>query len=296
MDEQRGDKSFDYLKPLHYVNVEKGDVYDKGATNNILAEIYRILKDFQNLNALPDETIRMDLYELFHLIGDLHQPLHVGYGSDKGGNQYQVQFDGNGSNLHKVWDSQIIEHLTISLSDIEKSVTVQKNEPVDIYKWFNENRTYLDKIYPSGHKIDQEYIEQNTPIIKQQLANAGTRLADILEKYFKNFSREPKFKKIEVVVKDINIDQIGENIGQTVKICTKIFGTKELANITFLNCGAAYPNSPITAVVFKDDMSNFKNNPAQYYNGKKVCITGKIEVYKGKAEIILKNESQIEIK
>ena len=52
----------------------------------------------------------MDLLELFHLIGDLHQPLHVGFGEDKGGNTFEVQFNDKGSNLHKVWDSEIIEY------------------------------------------------------------------------------------------------------------------------------------------------------------------------------------------
>lgn len=296
MDNQRSDRTFDYLKPFHYLNLEKGDNYDKSSTNNIIAEINRVLSDFEHLNSLSDEAIKMDLYEIFHLIGDLHQPFHVGYGTDKGGNQYQVQFNGHGSNLHKVWDSEIIEEKNISLANIETLANGEKSKIIDLYKWLNESRSYMDKIYPSSHVIDNNYIDANAQIINLQLANAGIRLSNILEKYFKYFSREPNFTKQESQIISVSIEKIGDYIGQTVKVCTKIYSTKELPSITFLNCGAPYPNSPLTTVIFKSDLGNFKNNPAQFYNEKTVCITGKVELYKDKPEIILKNESQIEIK
>jgi DNA/RNA endonuclease YhcR with UshA esterase domain len=50
-----------------------------------------------------------------------------------------------------------------------------------------------------------------------------------------------------------------------------------------------------TAVIFRSDFHKFPDNPEQYYDGKKVRITGKIKEYQGKPEIILKSPSQIEI-
>lgn len=38
-----------------------------------------------------------------HLVADVHQPLHAGYLDDKGGNKYQLQVFGRGSNLHALW-------------------------------------------------------------------------------------------------------------------------------------------------------------------------------------------------
>ena len=47
--------------------------------------------------------------------------------------------------------------------------------------------------------------------------------------------------------------------------------------------------------VFAHCQSEFKNAPEEYYKGNNVCVTGKITIYKGKPEIVLNNESQIEI-
>jgi hypothetical protein len=296
MDEQRGNSSLNYLQPLHYVNVEKGETYDRSSANNIIAELNRILSELERINTLSDETIRMDLYELFHLIGDMHQPFHVGYGTDKGGNTYQVQFNGHGSNIHKVWDSEIIEYANIGLSDIDQLNLQERHSAIDIYKWFDDSRSYMDRIYPAGHEIDGQYINANAAVIKSQLSKAGIRLSFILEKYFSRLTREPQFKKETTQVVTITIDKINDYVDQTVKVCTAINGTKDIGSVTFLNCGAPFPNSPLTAVIFKDDLPNFKNNPAQYYDGKNVCITGKVVLYKGKPEIILKGEGQIEVK
>ena len=43
-----------------------------------------------------------------HLLGDVHQPLHVGFGRDKGGNSIKGSFLGQATNLHEVWDDLII--------------------------------------------------------------------------------------------------------------------------------------------------------------------------------------------
>lgn len=45
---------------------------------------------------------------LVHFVGDVHQPLHVGYGYDLGGNTVDVEFFGQQTNLHHVWDDNII--------------------------------------------------------------------------------------------------------------------------------------------------------------------------------------------
>ena len=43
-----------------------------------------------------------------HFIGDAHQPLHSGFAHDRGGNDFQVNFHGKGSNLHSLWDSGML--------------------------------------------------------------------------------------------------------------------------------------------------------------------------------------------
>jgi hypothetical protein len=64
-----------------------------------------VLSDIQASRAEKGRALRF----LVHLIQDLHQPLHVGDTGSRGGNLIQVRFFNVGSNLHRVWDSQIIE-------------------------------------------------------------------------------------------------------------------------------------------------------------------------------------------
>src|SRR5690348_8434846 len=68
--------------------------------------------------------------------------------------------------------------------------------------------------------------------------------------------------------------------GSLTTVCGKVFDTHTgRGGVTKLNFGAAYPDSPFTAVIFSDDSSKFKH--PEYYNGKKLCVTGKVQLWKG---------------
>ena len=54
---------------------------------------------------------------LVHLVGDLYQPLHVGTGTDRGGNDVRILWMGNSSNLHRVWDSNMIDSKQLSYTE-----------------------------------------------------------------------------------------------------------------------------------------------------------------------------------
>ena len=99
---------------------------------------------------------------------------------------------------------------------------------------------------------------------------------------------------------EINIEDAAKHEGDSVKICTKIFGGRyfEKSNRapTLLNAGAKYPDAPLTLVIFGESREAFKNKPEEYYTGKNICVTGKIEMFKGKPEIIITRENQIIIK
>src|SRR4029077_5639041 len=75
--------------------------------------------------------------------------------------------------------------------------------------------------------------------------------------------------------------------GTMVTVCETVTGTHIGKSVVMmLNFGPAFPNNSFTAVVFAKDASKFKT--AEHYNGEKVCITGKVEMYHGKPEMILK--------
>jgi len=93
----------------------------------------------------------------------------------------------------------------------------------------------------------------------------------------------------------ISIDSVGNHIGDSVTVCAKVYGTKLLdkSQTTFINLGAAYPNSPLTLVIFSKDRPNFKEAPEVMYADKNICVTGLLKEYKGRAEIIIASPGDI---
>lgn len=192
MDDMRDDHSYDYMKPYHYVNFEKGTIVTNNPGNNIISVLSTTITDLKNYKNLPKDEVKYKLSIIFHLIGDLHQPLHVGYGIDKGGNKFQINFNGNGTNLHSFFDSGIIKYKNITLQNCLHTNKLNSNQIKDIQKgdvveWAKQSRSYLDDIYNfDGHKITEDYVIKNTTIIQNQLFKAGVRLASVLNDIFRN--------------------------------------------------------------------------------------------------------------
>lgn len=314
MDDKRHDKDYDFMKPWHYINIEKGNVYVPTTDENVVNELIITLNELKHKNTLCSEQVKTDLEVLFHLIGDLHQPLHAGYGVDRGGNTIEINFMGEGSNLHWVWDSKIIENQKITLDkclEVEKSLSpeqVSEIKKIDVVAWMNDARSYLPNVYDfTGHVLGEDYAKKNAPIIEKQLVAAGMRLAAVLEQDFGSAVPMPittapskETKQAAPSGKTITIAEAVNHIGETETVCGKVYGGKYLEHSngtpTLINMGAAYPNSPFTLVIFGSDRSGFDYKPEEYLNGKEICITGQIKMYKDKPEIIVSKESQIQVK
>src|ERR1017187_5191572 len=93
----------------------------------------------------------------------------------------------------------------------------------------------------------------------------------------------------------ISIDSVGRHIGDSVTVCSKVYGIKVLEKVTLINLGATYPNNPLTLVIFIKDRSNFKEAPEVMYAGKTICVTGVIKEYQGKPEIMVASPGDIQI-
>ena len=120
----------------------------------------------------PDEARLKALKYVIHFIADLHQPLHGGFAQDRGGNQFQVQAFGKGTNLHAVWDSGLIDHWPGGAPALLEEAGVVK-DAADGGKapgrWAEESCRIVsaDGFYPGGHKIDAAYNEKWAPVLKQ---------------------------------------------------------------------------------------------------------------------------------
>ena len=93
--------------------------------------------------------------------------------------------------------------------------------------------------------------------------------------------------------KTIPIDSTVAHIGDSVTVCSKVFGVKSLDKVTFINVGAAYPNSPLTIVIFTKDLPNFKSSIETLYANKLICVTGRLKAYNGKPEIVVTRPEEI---
>ncbi len=192
MDEVRSDRRYDYMKPWHYVNVEKGETYQTGSTPNVLNQIDSAISRLEHRDRMSHEEVKKNILVLFHLIGDMHQPLHVGYGTDKGGNSVQVKYLNKETNLHWVWDSEIIESEHITLNDCLKRYNdlpkpmIERLQIIAPEKWMNQPRSLLSAVYNfQDATIDQEYADRNKTVIEDEIAIAGIRLAAVLNHLFK---------------------------------------------------------------------------------------------------------------
>lgn len=190
MDEVRSNHDYDVLKPLHYINMEKGETY-KPKNGNIISELKKTIDELTNRKALSKGVAAIDLKILLHLLGDLHQPLHVGYGSDRGGNNIDVDYLHAESNLHKVWDTEIIRTKNITTDSCLKVLAqfdtkqIERIQTGDVVSWMHESRSFLDSLYHfENKKITQEYIDSKGEIVKRQLVASGVRMAKVLQGIF----------------------------------------------------------------------------------------------------------------
>lgn len=148
------------------------------ATAQQLAVLASDASDAQKLIALK---------YVVHLVADLHQPLHAGHADDRGGNRYQLQAFGSGTNLHALWDSgllrergdstKLLVHMLKMLPDAALA------QDLDLTHAARESCQIVDMpgFYPP-HNLPDNYAVRFNPILDRQLALAGARLAGLLNR------------------------------------------------------------------------------------------------------------------
>jgi hypothetical protein len=155
---------------------------------------------------------------LGHWVGDVHQPMHVAFQDDRGGNSNNVDVDIPGANLHGVWDylifskslgndfHQIAAELRESISDEQRGdwrrdspiewanesfqITISASVNYCVQKqgscWYSSDNMMLDKGESwRDFTITDEYLEMHAEIVSLRLQQAGVRLAELLNAAFK---------------------------------------------------------------------------------------------------------------
>ncbi|WP_031427591.1 S1/P1 nuclease [Flavimarina sp. Hel_I_48] len=179
----------------HYVNIIPGKTYAEDAKNpdGDLVMAINTCREVLLSKASTQQDKIFSLKMLVHLMGDLHQPLHVGRASDKGGNDLQVRWFNKGTNLHSVWDTQMIESYGMSYSELATNYGAVAKERYKMYSqgslmdWVDESQQLVETVYnsaESGDKLGYAYMEEYKDTVFLQLEKGGIRLAEVLNQIF----------------------------------------------------------------------------------------------------------------
>jgi DNA/RNA endonuclease YhcR with UshA esterase domain len=94
----------------------------------------------------------------------------------------------------------------------------------------------------------------------------------------------------------IGPDKAAGHIGENATVCGIVasahYAARSRSEPTFLNLGKAYPEQIFTAVIFGSDRAKF-GEPERTLQGKRICVTGTIRLYRGAAEVILSDPDQL---
>jgi len=194
-DEIKSDKRYNKFYTWHYINMPLDSNYEnseKNPSDDLVSGINHCVSIIKDKNASDDDKA-FYLKLLIHLIGDLHQPMHIGLAEDKGGNDFKVQWFYNDTNLHRVWDSQMIDKYDMSYNELAENADILDRKQVKaiqegtIVDWVNETHELTRKVYANvkpDENLRYRYSYENFETVRTQLQKAGIRLAKVLNDLF----------------------------------------------------------------------------------------------------------------
>jgi len=143
--------------------------------------------------ALTKANKLLYLRMLIHIVEDVHQPLHTGHSADEGGNKIKIQWFGKDSNLHTLWDSQLIDFQQLSYTEyanvINFTTPAQRAawQKASVTDWLYESNQLSEKLYSEvkpDDKLSYKYNFDHLAMLNQQMLKAGVRLAGVLNQLF----------------------------------------------------------------------------------------------------------------
>ncbi|XP_015579557.2 endonuclease 2 [Ricinus communis] len=196
--------NYQYHRDCMDENGEKGRCV-AGAINNYTSQ----LLTYNSASSQAEYNLTEALLFLSHFVGDIHQPLHVGFTSDRGGNTIDVHWYTRKQVLHHVWDANIIEtaeerfynsNVDDMIDAIQQNITTEWVNLVPRWETCSGNKTTCPDIYASegikaacdwaykganeGSVLEDDYFLSRKPIVTLRLAQAGVRLAATLNRIF----------------------------------------------------------------------------------------------------------------
>ena len=98
---------------------------------------------------------------------------------------------------------------------------------------------------------------------------------------------------------EVKLEDAAKHVGDSVKVCGKVAGIRFMENSkgqpTLINLGAAYPNQLLTVVIWADMRKQFDKAPEELLKDKEICVTGRVELFRDKPQIVIRNKDQLNI-
>jgi len=195
----KSDDAYKYLYEWHFIDFDKAytleemQQYLAGDTKTDAYTKINFMIGELKKKGLPKEKKLLYLRMLIHVIEDVHQPMHTGHTEDKGGNDIKVKWFNNDTNLHSVWDSQLIDFQQLSYTEyataINHTTAAQRSawQKAPLSQWLYESNQIAEKLYTEvkpGDVLNYKYNFNHIETLNQQLLKAGVRLAGVLNRIF----------------------------------------------------------------------------------------------------------------
>ncbi len=197
----KSDPSFKYLTPWHYRDLQPhmsfeqfSEFFAADTTVDAYTKINFLTNELKNNRKnLPKETTVMYLRLLIHIVGDIHQPFHVGRLEDKGGNDIKIKWFADSANLHQVWDSRLIDYQQLSYTEYATAINHTTKEQREAWQkqsllqWMWDSYSLAEKVYEDikpGQKLSYDYNFKYIALLNDRLLQGGVHLAGLLNEIF----------------------------------------------------------------------------------------------------------------
>lgn len=195
----KSDPSYKYLDPWHYINLKAGlsetelkNYLATDTTTDAYTKITWLSGQLKNKELEEDKKV-LYLRLLIHIVGDVHQPLHIGRVEDRGGNGIKVNWFKEPVNLHTVWDSKLIDFQQLSYSEYATAINyttraIRKEwQAQPVSEWIWQSYQHAEKIYTDikpDANLGYDYNFKFIGVVNQQLLKGGVHLAGLLNEIF----------------------------------------------------------------------------------------------------------------
>jgi len=195
----KSDPAYSYLSSWHYIDLDKAYTYpdlvdflNQDTNVDAYTKLVYLIGELKKKD-LPKKEKLLDLRMLIHIVEDVHQPMHVAHADDKGGNDFKVNWFNTPTNLHSVWDSQLIDFQQLSYT--EYATAINHTTPAEraewqsdpIAKWLFESNQIAEILYTDikpGDTLNYKYNFSHIDTLNERLLKAGVRLAGVLNQLF----------------------------------------------------------------------------------------------------------------